>query len=78
MHRSLIGEGVDDNTKYRSTTDGEFYNTAIEEIHEQQANAFAATVLVPERLLRAYLEENPDADLKAVAVAFQVSPSCMR
>ena len=29
LHRSLIGEGVDDDKLYRSTAEGNFYNTSI-------------------------------------------------
>jgi len=43
LYRSLIGEGIDDDIKYRSTAAGDFYNTAIDEVHEQQANSFAAS-----------------------------------
>lgn len=78
MHRSLIGEGVDDNTKYRSTVEGEFYNTNIDEMHERQANAFAAKVLIPSQLLKDHLTDNQEQNLVEVATAFQVSPSCMR
>ena len=78
LHRSLIGEGVDDNTKYRSTSDGRFYNTSIDLYHERQANAFAANVLMPERLVRDYLAECPQASLKDMWMKFQVSPSAMR
>lgn len=78
LHRSLIGEGIDDDIKYRSTAAGDFYNTAIDEVHEQQANSFAASFLMPERLLRRWVSENPDEPLKKTASAFQVSPSAMR
>ena len=54
------------------------YNTAIDEVHEQQANSFAASFLMPERLLRRWVSENPDEPLKKTASAFQVSPSAMR
>ena len=78
LHRGLIGSGVDDDTKYRSTEKGDFYNSEIDEVHERQANAFAATLLIPEQLIRKYVAENPQATLKDTAVAFQVSPSAMR
>lgn len=78
MHRSLIGDGIDDNVKYRSTSDGDFYNTAIDEIHERQANAFAAKLLIPSKLLEEHLKFNPDESLSSFAKEFQVSPSCMR
>lgn len=78
LHRGLIGNGVDDDTKYRSTQFGDFYNSDIDEVHERQANAFAATLLIPEKLLRGYLSQNTLASLRDAATAFQVSPSAMR
>jgi Zn-dependent peptidase ImmA (M78 family) len=78
LHRSLIGNGTNDDTKYRSTDTSEYYNTAIDDIHEKQANAFAATILIPERKLRDYLDEHTGVSLKQLATAFQVSPSAMR
>lgn len=81
LHRSLIGEGIDDDTKYRSTDTGEFYNTDIDLAHERQANSFAAKVLMPEGLLRAEVEKARDAegkvDVGALCGKFQVSRSAM-
>ena len=81
LHRSLIGAGVDDDTKYRSTAAGEFYNTAIDQLHERQANSFAASVLMPEKLLREEHAKLKDADGKvnvsALCAKFQVSKSAM-
>ena len=80
LHRDLIGAGVDDDTKYRSTSIGDLYNTAIDQIHERQANAFAASVLIPEKLLRAKIDKLADQDvtLRDLYTAFQVSPSAMK
>lgn len=81
LHQDMIGEGVDDNAMYRSTPEGDFYNTAIEKFHEMQANSFAASILMPEELLRqevATLREDGYVRLKALAAKFQVSPSAMR
>ncbi len=77
LHRSLIGVGIDDDTKYRSTELGEFYNTSIEDVHERQANSFAANVLMPEQKVRDAVHEGRRT-LKDVAREFQVSPSAMR
>lgn len=57
LHRNLIGEGLDDNTKYRSTQVGKYYNTHIDYYHERQANAFAASILLPEHLLTKYMAQ---------------------
>jgi hypothetical protein len=57
FHRSLIGDGVDDNKAYRSTQTGRFYNTSITREHETQANQFAASILMPESLVRELNEE---------------------
>jgi len=81
LHRDMIGQGVDDDTMYRSTPEGEFYNTAIHKIHEMQANSFAASVLMPEDLLRqeiVHQQEIGVVRLGDLAKKFQVSPSAMR
>jgi Zn-dependent peptidase ImmA (M78 family) len=81
LHRSLIGQGVDDNKKYRSTAEGDFYNTFIELDHERQANSFAASILIPENLLKEKLNDltrYPMVELvPRLYKAFQVSRSAM-
>ncbi|WP_170582752.1 ImmA/IrrE family metallo-endopeptidase [Ruegeria arenilitoris] len=78
LHNSLIGAGLDDNTKYRSTSEGNYYNTAIELAHERQANSFAASVLMPEKLVRKAIDEaNGDVSLSDLYRKFQVSASAM-
>lgn len=76
LHRSLIGSGVDDDTKYRSTETGEFYNENIDQFHERQANSFAANFLIPERLIRDDALEV--RSLRELSKKYQVSPSAMR
>jgi Zn-dependent peptidase ImmA (M78 family) len=80
LHRSLIGEGVDDDTKYRST-DTTFYNSNIDIDHERQANSFAASLLMPEDLLLKEIEGHEAAgrrpSLHDLYVKFQVSASAM-
>lgn len=79
LHSDLIGQGLDDNTKYRSTEQGDYYNTAIELFHEKQANSFAASVLMPEHLIKQELENTADKKpLRDLYTKFQVSPSAMR
>jgi len=84
LHRNLVDKsgGVDDNTKYRSTQDGDIYNTHIELKHESQANSFAATVLLPSELLvkdvESTLEEGRQPSLTDLYKKYQTSPSAMR
>jgi hypothetical protein len=84
LHRDLIGEGVDDDTKYRSTAIGDFYNTRIDQYHEKQANSFAASLLVPERLIRDEVTHRvtesggQPVPIRDLYTKFQVSPSAMR
>lgn len=81
LHRSLIGQGVDDDKKYRSTAEGHFYNTSIELDHERQANSFAASILIPEKLLKEKMSElagyPSDQLVPKLYKAFQVSRSAM-
>lgn len=72
FHRSLIGDGVDDNKAYRSTSEGRFYNTNITGKHETQANQFAASVLMPESLIIELRDEFGD-DLDGLSNKLQVS-----
>jgi len=84
LHKSLVDRigGVDDDTKYRSTDRGDLYNTYIEKLHEQQANSFAANLLMPEDRVIAFVEQNKDdqgkVPLTQLYRAFEVSPSAMR
>lgn len=47
FHKSLIGEGVDDNRLFFSTDSGRYNNTEIKRVHEAQANIFACNTLMP-------------------------------
>ncbi len=76
LHRSMISNGVDDDTKYRSTSAGDFYNTRIELAHERQANSFAAQILMPEKLLKEQIKSTKS--LRELAQQFNVSPQSMR
>lgn len=77
LHRDIIGDGIDDDQMYRSTEAGNFYNTRIKQIHEAQANSFAATVLMPEQLVRNAVDEL-GVNVGSLIRRFQVSPSAMR
>jgi Zn-dependent peptidase ImmA (M78 family) len=58
LHASLVGKGVDDNRVYKSSSDGNFYNTAIENKHEYEANSFAIFILMPEHVINAWIDQN--------------------
>jgi len=76
LHKNLIGAGVDDNKKYRSTENGNYYNTAIDLAHEQQANSFAANILMPEKAVRRSVQEGGKS-IVDLYKEFQVSSSAM-
>src|SRR3954466_13405647 len=46
-HRHLIGDGVNDDRAYRTTTRAEHYNPRIGPKQETEANRFAASLLMP-------------------------------
>lgn len=77
FHRDLLGDGIDDSRMYRSENLGLFYNTNIKPRHETEANKFAATVLMPEKLVRAKHREL-GGNLRTLAREFHVSPAAMR
>jgi hypothetical protein len=78
LHRDLIGEGLDDDTMYRSTPAGNFYNTRIRQVHEAQANSFAANFLMPSDKVLEEVAKEVVPTVKGLATKFQVSPSAMR
>jgi Zn-dependent peptidase ImmA (M78 family) len=88
LHRSILDRsgGVNDNTMYRTDKGAPLYNSHIHQAHEQQANSFAANLLMPaEKVREAWLEESehsphPEAwpHLTPLHRQFQVSPSAMR
>ncbi|WP_196588042.1 ImmA/IrrE family metallo-endopeptidase [Aliivibrio fischeri] len=50
-HRSLIGDGIDDNKAYRSVNQGKYFNQNISIAHEREANTFAASLLMPKEMV---------------------------
>ena len=81
LHKSIVDKfgGVDDDVMYRSTTRGDIYNSEIALEHEKQANSFAASLLMPERLVRKLVDEGQQSiPLSSLYRAFQVSPSAMK
>ncbi len=82
LHGAMIGDGVDDNVKYRSTPEGNFYNPNITTREETEANQFAASMLMPENLLLPRVRETrgefDNQFIKDLATEFQVSPQAMK
>jgi Zn-dependent peptidase ImmA (M78 family) len=46
-HRHLLGDGVNDNRAYRTTSQSAYYNPKIGPKEETEANRFAASLLMP-------------------------------
>lgn len=80
LHRSLIQNGLDDDKMYRSEAHvGNYANTAIKSVHERQANAFAAKLLMPRELLKKEIDASENTvSLSVLYKKFQVSPSAMK
>lgn len=80
LHRSLIGDGVDDDRAYRSTNKGKYHNTNIGPRQETEANKFAADVLMPWALVKRHREAYAgptDQLVTELASRFQVSRQAM-
>ena len=52
LHRHLVGDGLDDDRVYRSTSVGKCHSTRIGSQHETGANRFAACLLMPDEAIR--------------------------
>lgn len=78
LHRSILDRvgGVNDTTMYRTDINAPLYNGGIERIHEQQANSFAANLLMPDEIVRKEFDRN--ADKSSLYRTFKVSPSAMK
>jgi Zn-dependent peptidase ImmA (M78 family) len=74
-HRDLLGQGVGDTRAYRAETTP-FPNSAIQPIHERQANSFAANLLMPRTAISA-LRARGIADVQDLAYALEVSLHAM-
>ena len=80
LHRSLIGDGIDDDRAYRSTNKGKYHNTNIGPREETEANKFAADVLMPWALVKECKESyigDPDKLSSTLASQFGVSRQAM-
>ncbi|MBB6469611.1 hypothetical protein HNQ96_005501 [Aminobacter lissarensis] len=76
LHRNLIGDGINDSTKYRTMRGSRLYNSRIDDVHERQANSFAANILMPEHTLRRDIGWY--GTVEDAARAYNVSRSAMR
>lgn len=78
-HSHLIGQGLGDNRLYYSSNTQRFYNNSIRRQHENQANAFAAWLLMPSSELENDLRRfsgTPDWDY--LSQRYQISKSALR
>ncbi len=73
LHRSLLGDGNVDDCAYRS--DGSVKNNRIGPREEQEANQFAANLLMPSEFVKKYKHKFSPEDL---AAKFKVSKGAMR
>jgi len=76
-HRDLIGDGVDDDRLYRSTSVGQYFNQNIKAAEETQANRFAANVLMPTKLIEE-LQRRGTKGIEALADSLLVSKAAIR
>ena len=74
-HRSLIGDGVDDNKAYRSVNQGKYFNQNITLGHERQANTFAASLLMPKEIVAQCKQDR--MSIREMAEYFKVSQTAM-
>lgn len=74
LHRDLIGDGLTDDGLYRSTLkDGR----SLDAVMEQQANRYAASLLMPAAAVRAQFHSG-NCSLSGMAEAFEVSQEAAR
>ena len=77
LHKSRLGNGVDDDRFYRSTLQGKHKNVAIGRAQESEANQFAANLLMPEKLIHAICRRDPGITPAELASRFRVSEKAM-
>nr|WP_294510298.1 ImmA/IrrE family metallo-endopeptidase [uncultured Rhodopila sp.] len=75
-HRDLLGTGSGDTRAYRSEGT-QFPNAAIQQIHERQANSFAANLLMPRKAIGVLRNQGVDS-VSEMARRFEVSTDAMR
>lgn len=76
-HRSLLGDGICDNTAYRSDRNSQYAHPHIGPDHETEANRFAAGLLMPGHLIRE-LWDHGITDSEKMADYLDVSKPAMR
>lgn len=76
LHRHLLGNGVSDNTAYRSVAGSDCYNEKITPRHETEANGFAAEILMPKEIVFSQHKEH-GSNISKLAEHFQVSKMAM-
>ncbi|ELV8635970.1 ImmA/IrrE family metallo-endopeptidase [Vibrio vulnificus] len=74
-HRSLIGDGIDDNKAYRSVNQGKYFNQNITLGHEREANTFAASLLMPKEIVARCNQDGMSTS--EMAEYFKVSQAAM-
>ncbi len=77
LHRSLIGDGVDDDRAYRSTSGGKYHNLNIGPRQETEANRFAANLLMPRELISKLKRDRGLRTTDDLATALAVSKQAM-
>ena len=75
LHKDLIGHGIDDTVAYRSEDVGKYHNTDIGPYEETQANRFAASLLMPSKLVRSAFKSGDS--IAKMASDFKVSEQSM-
>ena len=80
LHRQEIGDGMEDDAAYRSSSTGRYKNSCIGPREETQANQFAANLLMPWELLEKLREEGFSLPEQAARLAsrLEVSLRAMR
>jgi Zn-dependent peptidase ImmA (M78 family) len=78
-HSDLIGDGLGDDRLYHTSDVGRVYNTSVKRQHENQANAFAFWLLIPEDRLEHDLKSFSDQpDWAFLSQNYQVSVSALK
>ena len=75
-HRDLLGSGVGDTRAYRAA-DTPLPNSAIQPVHERQANSFAANLLMPHHAISKLMAQGITTPAQ-LAERLQVSQDAMR
>jgi IrrE N-terminal-like domain len=80
LHRSILdrSSGINDSTMYRTDTAGVGFNMEISEIHERQANSFAANLLMPKERIQERFAGGQRPSLASLASEFEVSQPAMQ